>query len=381
MEKPIKPHEAFRIQSILKDASKKLNFLGRVMQMSKSKERDDTTEIMGDEISRIISEQRQLEQKYAELVKIRSSLTGISNKSKFEVIKGEIKEVANSLRDNTKNLCRVLKDNPNVQDNLVKIEKDRQQLFQSLQGLKSDLLSLNYHTFAYNITEQLQFQDLLYKKRQLEKETSMNVKQLAEDYKREFQDYITETKEAQQEIQRLRDDVAQQKISQQLRTKYQEKDLDANQLGELRNRQERETELLDEIKAYQKDIATEIEVNKRIEKFMNEGKEKITKDNDEWKMKKEQDLKELTLKINSISEKKDKAKQKMEAFYLEIDQEKRRLIEREKEEKEREERLRQEKEDSERKTAACEIIAKEYLKYKELTVNTKKGKKGGKKKK
>ena len=380
MEKSIKPHEAFRIQALLKDSTKKLNFLGRVMQMSKSKEQNDTTEIMGDEISRIISEQRQLEQKYAELVKERSVLTGISNKTKFEEIKEQIKEVANSLRENTKHLCRVLKDNPNVQDNLVKIEKDRQQLSQALQGLRSDLVNLNYHSFAYNITEQLQFQDLLYKKRQQEKETSANVKQLAEDYKREYQDYITETQEAQKEIQRLRDDVAQQKISQTFRVKYQEKDLEASYLSELRNRQETEAGFLDEIKALNKDIETEKEVFSRIKKFMTESKDKITRVNDDWKVKKEQDLKNLTLMINSISEKKDKAKQKMEAFYLEIDQEKRRLMDREKEEKEREEKIRQEKEDNERKTAACEVIAREYLKYKEMTATTKK-KKSSKKKK
>ena len=380
MEKSIKPHEAFRIQALLKDSTKKLNFLGRVMQMSKSKEQNDTTEIMGDEISRIISEQRQLEQKYAELVKERSVLTGISNKTKFEEIKEQIKEVANSLRENTKHLCRVLKDNPNVQDNLVKIEKDRQQLSQALQGLRSDLVNLNYHSFAYNITEQLQFQDLLYKKRQQEKETSANVKQLAEDYKREYQDYITETQEAQKEIQRLRDDVAQQKISQTFRVKYQEKDLEASYLSELRNRQETEAGFLDEIKALNKDIETEKEVFSRIKKFMTESKDKITRVNDDWKVKKEQDLKNLTLMINSISEKKDKAKQKMEAFYLEIDQEKRRLMDREKEEKEREEKIRQEKEDNERKTAACEVIAREYLKYKEMTASTKK-KKSSKKKK
>lgn len=377
MEKPIKPHEAFRIQALLKDILKKLNFLGKVMQMSKSKEKDDTTEIMGDEISRIISEQRQLEQRYAELVKTRSNLTGISNKKKFEEIKLQIKDVANALRDNTKHLCRVLKDNPNVQDNMVKIEKDRQQLSNALLGLKDDLINLNYHTFAYNITEQLQFQDLLHKKRQLEKETSLNVKTLAEDYKREYQDYMTESKEAQQDIQKLRDDVAQQKISQAFRTKYQEKDLDASYISELRNRQEQETDFLNEIKSLEKSIATEKEVNKRIEKFMAEGREKITRDNEEWKTKKEKDVKELILKINNISEKKDKAKQKMEAFYLEMEQDKRRIQEREKEEKERETRLKQEKEDNERKTAACEVIAREYLKYKELTVKTK-GKKGGK---
>ena len=380
MEKSIKPHEAFRIQALLKDSLKKLNFLGRVMQMSKSKEKDDTTEIMGDEISRIISEQRKLEQQYAELVKIRSSLTGISNKAKFEEVKKQIKEVANLLRENTKQLCRVLKENPNVQDNLVKIEKDRQQLVHTLQDLKTNLNSLNYHTFAFNVTEELHFQDLLYQKRQLEKETSINAKSLAEDYKKEYQDYITETKEAQQEIQKLRDDAAQQKITQTFSLKYREKDLNAGYLSEYRNRQEAEAELLDQIKELNKNIATEKEVHARIEKFMTEAKDKILKDNDEWRSKKDQDLRNLNIMINAMSEKKDKAKQKMEAFYLEIDQEKRRLMEREKDEKEREERLKQEREDNERKTGACEVIAREYLKYKELTVKTK-AKKGGKKKK
>jgi ribosomal protein L30/L7E len=381
MEKSLKPHEAFRIQALIKDTLKKLNFLGKVMQMSKSAERDDTTEIMGDEISRIISEQRQLEEKYAELVKTRSSLTGISNKQKFEEIKSQIKEVANSLRENTKNLCRVLKDNPNVQDNLIKIEKDRQQLYQGLFGLKTDLLTLNYHTFAYNITEQLQFQDLLHKKRQLEKETSLNVKTLAEDYKKEYQEYITETKEAQQEILRLREEVAQQKIIQSLKSKYTEKELEAGFASEKRNRIGRETELLNDISELEKAIETEKMVNKRIENFMTSGREKILKDNDEWKQKTEKDRKELLTKIDNVSKKKEAAKLKLEGFTSEQDSEKKRNQEREKDEKEREARLKQEREDNERKTLACEMIAREYLKYKELTVKTKgkKGKKKGKK--
>ena len=237
-----------------------------------------------------------------------------------------------------------------------------------MQDLKTNLNSLNYHTFAFNVTEELHFQDLLYQKRQLEKETSINAKSLAEDYKKEYQDYITETKEAQQEIQKLRDDAAQQKITQTFSLKYREKDLNAGYLSEYRNRQEAEAELLDQIKELNKNIATEKEVHARIEKFMTEAKDKILKDNDEWRSKKDQDLRNLNIMINAMSEKKDKAKQKMEAFYLEIDQEKRRLMEREKDEKEREERLKQEREDNERKTGACEVVKT-------------KAKKGGKKKK
>ena len=45
---------------------------------------------MGDEISRIIAEQRKLEQKYAELVAQRATLTGIHNKAKHTAVAEEI---------------------------------------------------------------------------------------------------------------------------------------------------------------------------------------------------------------------------------------------------------------------------------------------------
>lgn len=52
----MKPHEAFRVQVILDDAIKKLQFLATIMQTLKTGGDDEMSEMMGDEISRIISE-------------------------------------------------------------------------------------------------------------------------------------------------------------------------------------------------------------------------------------------------------------------------------------------------------------------------------------
>ena len=49
---------------------------------------------MGDEISRIISDQRNLEHRYAELVSARAMLTGISQKEEYMQVKNDIKGVA-----------------------------------------------------------------------------------------------------------------------------------------------------------------------------------------------------------------------------------------------------------------------------------------------
>lgn len=379
----IKPHEAFRIQVVLRDTTKKVQFLGSVMQTLKSEGRDDATELMGDEISRIISEQRSLEQQYAQRVKERSLLTGIANKEKSLEVKGKIKEIANALRENTRHLCRVLKDNPNLQDNLLKIERDRQQLVGVLEDLNSDMFSMNYHSFAYRVAEELQLQDLLFKKKQQEKETSANARQLQEDYKKELQEYQNETKEAQLEIQRRRDELAEAKKAQSFQVKYKDKDLNANYGSQFRQYQEAEKELLDQIEELKKKKEMELKVHQRLSSFMEKGRNNMTKEIDEWKQKKESDVRDLVLRINQVSTKKESAKKKLEALTEEIEGEKKRLTEKETEEKEREDRMREEREDNERKYKACTVLAREFLKYKEIMskLKPKKKKTGGKKKK
>jgi hypothetical protein len=113
------------------------------------------SELMGDEISRIIAEQRKLEGKYAELVSQRAAFTGIHNKAKYNAVADEIQEVAHGLRENTKNLRRVLKDNPNIQGNLGKIQVDRDLLINFLTQFIDDLHQGNFESFNNVVQNEL----------------------------------------------------------------------------------------------------------------------------------------------------------------------------------------------------------------------------------
>eukprot|EP00361_Fabrea_salina_P006491 CAMPEP_0202434498 /NCGR_PEP_ID=MMETSP1345-20130828/15296_1 /ASSEMBLY_ACC=CAM_ASM_000843 /TAXON_ID=342563 /ORGANISM="Fabrea Fabrea salina" /LENGTH=352 /DNA_ID=CAMNT_0049047175 /DNA_START=85 /DNA_END=1143 /DNA_ORIENTATION=- len=351
------------------------------MQSLKTKGRDDVTDMMGDEISRIIANQKTLEQKYSVLVSERAKLTGIANKQKQLELKEEIKEISNALRENTKHLCRVLKDNPNLEDNLVKIEKDRQILVNMLNDLNGDLQTLNFASFAYKVADELQQQDLLQKQKQLERETSQNVKQLQEDYKKELAEYQNETKEAQQEIQRRRDELADAKTYQNFKVKYEEKEKNSMFDCQLRYFQEREEVQKARVEELKKKRQIEQTVHERLQKFMDSKLESIGTEGEEWKNKHKEDKDQLEKKIQEMSEKKEKAKERLELLMEEIEQEKTKQTQREREEKEREDKIKEEREDNERKTRGAEVLAREFLKYKELVATTKKGKKGGKKKK
>mmetsp|Transcript_34645 Transcript_34645/g.92166 ORF Transcript_34645/g.92166 Transcript_34645/m.92166 type:complete len:233 (-) Transcript_34645:1636-2334(-) len=123
--------ETQRAIAILDETIEKLSFLGSITP-DVLQHRDELSKFVGDEISHIIYEQRQLEARYEELIAQRGALKGLANKSKYKEVQCEIQDVSRALRESTKNLCRNLKDNPNISDNLVKIQQERTELIEIL---------------------------------------------------------------------------------------------------------------------------------------------------------------------------------------------------------------------------------------------------------
>ena len=60
------------------------------MAMLKSNMGDEMAEMMSQEITRVMDQQRHLEKEYAQLVTLRSELKGLSNKHRLQEIRSEI---------------------------------------------------------------------------------------------------------------------------------------------------------------------------------------------------------------------------------------------------------------------------------------------------
>ena len=97
--------DAARISSIIEEALEKLSFLASITPDVLA-HRDELSQIVGDEITRIIQEQRALESQYEDLVSQRNALKVQSNKAKVEENQTAIREVARALRESTKELTR-----------------------------------------------------------------------------------------------------------------------------------------------------------------------------------------------------------------------------------------------------------------------------------
>ena len=96
------------MSALLDDCCEKLAFLGTISPDVNEHKMEESNRI-GDEMSRIIAEQRQLEDRFEQLIQQRSELKASSNKKRAEENKIEIKEVATQLKLKTKLLCRNLK--------------------------------------------------------------------------------------------------------------------------------------------------------------------------------------------------------------------------------------------------------------------------------
>lgn len=152
--------------------------------------RDELSALAGDEVTRIITEQRVLERRYEELITARSQLkggpgfasrsrapppssppvppppAGLSNKTRYKEIQTEIQHLNHALRESTKTLCRSLKENPDVGENLLKISLERERLLELFSKVGDELESGRFDSLVAHV--------------QMEKESRMRMEEIVE---------------------------------------------------------------------------------------------------------------------------------------------------------------------------------------------------------
>lgn len=109
--------EKWKILSILEEADRKLTLLNKINQKD-----DNSSELAGFEINKLLREQAKLENQYKKLVSTRGNLKGLNNKKRLNQVQEKINDVARSLKENTKKLCRLFKENKNINRDIEKVK-------------------------------------------------------------------------------------------------------------------------------------------------------------------------------------------------------------------------------------------------------------------
>eukprot|EP00392_Amoebophrya_sp_AT5.2_P003000 g3005.t1 len=288
----LNPVEAVRAQILIDNAVKKLSFLSNLG----GGERDELTQFMGDEISRIIREQRQLEKQYESLIHKRGTLKGLMNKAEFQKVQGKIVEVSSALRESNQALCRNLKENPNAQGNLIKMLQERARIHTLLEDSRKELQRpVGEQGFAGLVTKaelERKDQDLLFEVKKREKEVSLAVKSLEQELAQEYAEYDKEVKFTMQELRTLKEELQKNKAESRILLNTEEKKLKAQEQGLARMLGQKEVALSTEIEGLEKTKRDEQLAHDKSHDFLAKKLEDLTAQRVEWAEKYDKDTAE-----------------------------------------------------------------------------------------
>lgn len=273
--------EACRAQVLLEEALKKLHFLTSISAGSQT-QNDELTAFTGDEISRIIQEQRDLEKKYDDLIGQRGQLKGLCNKQKYGDTQREIQEVAHKLKESNRSLCRNLKENPDGPGNLFKMQTERAQVQGWLEETRTDLADHSFANLVSKVDAEKRAQERLSEVKRKEREVSANVKQLEAELHREIAENDKETKLANQEIKELKNELQQSKTISDIEFNFEEKKLRAREQALLRIHAQIEKKLGEDLKALEAAERMEQDVHLAAHDFLNEKLEHLQKEKEMW---------------------------------------------------------------------------------------------------
>lgn len=124
---PSEEIDNMKVCFLVEEAIDKITFLSKINESE-----DNSSELAGFEINKLLKEQIRLENQYAELIKTRSRLKGIANRMKHNEVENKIKEVSRRLKESTKKLCRLFKENTNLDDDSRKVRMERNHLLTTL---------------------------------------------------------------------------------------------------------------------------------------------------------------------------------------------------------------------------------------------------------
>jgi len=291
--------EAFRAQVLLEEALKKLNFLTSISS-SASVHGDELTQFMGDEISRIIQEQRDLERRYEELIAARGQLKGLCNKSKFKNVQQQIQDVAHRLKESNKSLCRNLKENPNVQGNLLKMQQERTLVQEWLEETKMDLVEMSFANLIQKVETERRDQELLSEVKKKAHEASQTVKALEADLQREYADHQKETNSANLEIKELKEELQKNKTISAIELAFEEKKLRAKESARLRVFAQEEKALAEEVTRLDEAKTLEKTVHERAHEFLQVKLDSLQEQRQEWQNRYDREVKLREDELNEL---------------------------------------------------------------------------------
>lgn len=277
--------------------------------------RDELSKFIGDEIARTLQEQKSLERRYEYLIEQRAAMKGMVNKIKYKEIQDEIQEVSRALRESTNNLVRSLKENPNISGNLIKVQRDRNELQDILVRCIQELRDKGkYQTITFKVDEEnhakINFQQLKSREKQL-RETVAKLQETLNEEQKAFQQTTTEQKQA---ILQLKEELMTIKGSTSTDAKFRRKESMASVSAIWREYKHKEHQLELRVKQLEEKLHIENIVNNETKEFLTRKLHALQDNIAQWEGKYDNEIGEIDGNISIMNTKRNNLLEKLSAL-------------------------------------------------------------------
>lgn len=282
--------EASHVYALFKSTLDKLALVG-LITVDPKVQAQELTQSVGEEITRMIAEQKELEKRFEELIAAQHVLRTLSNKSKLRENQAELQRVAEALRQSTKQLCRNLKDNPNVAENMAKVAAERQALQLLLSVTLSELESKQkIQPILESVIAQEAAEVEMKETIEHERSTTAAVKQLRNDLKDEKSDHEEKMRDKKKTLGSLKDQLKKVKMDTQIETRFMAKELTASNESGKRLEHTTLDDMRKELGLLRQQIEIEKSVHAATADFIRKLSTKLQEEAVNWTRQHEEDL-------------------------------------------------------------------------------------------
>ncbi|KAL2912388.1 hypothetical protein HK105_208162 [Polyrhizophydium stewartii] len=306
------PAKAQAYIAIFEDALDQLAVLG-----------DITPEVMktdnkqlSEKITKILFEQRSLQERYQDLLAEQEQQRAQPNKTKLKEIQSAISDVSSQLQANAQSLARHLKTHPSVAQNLLKIQQERSSLQALLARTIRELRDYRFDSLVWTVEEEYKKRNTLQhtinrhvhawchlRNRILENDASDMLKELQRELANEKRLIQDEINDRNQVIQQLKDTIQEINALTASEQKYIKKEVKAHENSVKLQCQEKESSLHRDRELLLKKIEQERLAHDKIVDFLARQRESLEKEIQEWMTKYEEDTEAKAAELEALKQK------------------------------------------------------------------------------
>jgi len=285
MQCKLRPLEAICVAGVVEDCLDRLRVL-ESLTPNVLTQRDELSTILGDTVAQIIQEQKRAEEKYENLVKRRSELKSLSNKSRYKKNQEKIEAQARELQELTRELCKRLRESPNVSENLMKIQTERSKLAELFLEFKEELIKdYSFKKIAESTSSStLKYQQMM-QVMQHDKETQKQIKDLDAKIRKMESDMAHRLEELEASIKEQKEQLQQIQSSNEGEKAKKDDEREARKAAIEKIKKLSGDQLNIQLQQAHKQLEKEKQVHELTLKYFQKRSHKIAQMTEEWKAK------------------------------------------------------------------------------------------------